>query len=113
MLTAHSTPRVFRVQGGVDPISLTATGHFLYVVNAGNGSHAANVTGFRVSGDGSLHPITGSTQPLSAANPGPAQVQADSTVATVIVTEKNTNLIDSFQIASDGSLSQPTFTPST
>ena len=112
---AHGTlhPASASSSGGVDPVSLTATGHFLYIVNAGDSSHAANVTGFRVSGDGSLHPITGSTQPLSAANPGPAQVQADPTGAIVIVTEKNTNLIDSFQIASDGSLSQPTFTPST
>src|SRR5713101_5106778 len=112
---AHGTlhPASASSSGGVDPVSLTATGHFLYIVNAGDSSRAANVTGFRVSGDGSLHPITGSTQPLSAANPGPAQVQADPTGATVIVTEKNTNLIDSFQIASDGSLSQPTFTPST
>jgi 6-phosphogluconolactonase (cycloisomerase 2 family) len=112
---AHGTlhPASVSSSGGVDPISLTATGNFLYVVNSGDSSHAANVTGFRVSGDGSLHPIAGSTQPLSAANPGPAQVQADPTGAIVIVTEKNTNLIDSYHIGSDGSLSQPTFTPST
>ncbi len=99
--------------GGVDPVSLTSTDNRLYVVNAGDSSHAANVTGFRVSGDGSLHPINGSTQSLSAANPGPAQVQADPTGTTVIVTEKTTNLIDSYQIGPNGSLSQPTFTPST
>ena len=99
--------------GGVHPVSLTYSDNRLYVVNAGDSSHAANVTGFRVSGDGSLHPINKSTQPLSAANPGPAEVQADLTGDTLIVTEKTTNTIDSYHIRPDGSLGQPTFTPST
>lgn len=107
------SPASVSSSGGVDPVSLTASGHFLYVVNAGDGNHAANVTGFRVSGDGSLHPINKSTQPLSAANPGPAQVQADPTDDTVIVTEKTTNLIDSYPIDPSGRLGLPTFTPST
>lgn len=107
------TPVSVSSSGGVDPVSLTYNDHRLYVVNAGDSSHAANVTGFRVRTDGTLHPIAGSTQPLSAANPGPAQIQADLTGDTLIVTEKPTNLIDSYHIRPDGSLSQPTFTPST
>lgn len=99
--------------GGVDPVSLTATDHFLYVVNAGDSSHAANVTGFRISENGALHPINQSTQPLSTTNPAPAQIQADPEGHTVIVTEKSTNMIDSYQVGPDGRLSQPTFIPST
>jgi 6-phosphogluconolactonase len=107
------TPVSVSSSGGVDPVSLTYNDNRLYVVNAGDSSHAANVTGFRVSVDGSLHPINGSTQPLSAANPGPAEVQADLTGDTLIVTEKTTNTIDSYHIRPDGRLDQPTFTPST
>jgi 6-phosphogluconolactonase len=107
------TPTSVSSSGGVDPISLTSTGSRLYVVNAGDNSHAANVTGFQVSNDGILHPIAGSTQPLSTANPAPAEVHADPSGALLIVTEKTTNLIDSYRIHPNGSLSGPTFTPST
>jgi 6-phosphogluconolactonase len=107
------TPVSVSSSGGVDPVSLTSTGSRLYVVNAGDSSHAANVTGFQVASDGSLHPIANSTQPLSAANPAPAEIHANPGGGTLIVTEKTTNMIDSYRIRSNGSLSQPTFTPST
>lgn len=71
------------------------------------------MTGFQVSTAGTLQPIAGSTQPLSAANPAPAQVQADPSGDTLIVTEKATNLIDSYHIRQSGSLGAPTFTAST
>ena len=99
--------------GGFDPVSLTSTDNRLYVVNAGDSSHAANVTGFQVGTAGTLQPIAGSTQPLSSVNPAPAQVQADPSGDTLIVTEKATNLIDSYHIRPNGSLGTPTFTPST
>ena len=99
--------------GGVHPVSLTYTNGRLYVVNAGDSSNAANVTGFRVGTDGKLHHITGSTRPLSAANPAPAQVQANPAGDVLVVTEKATNVIDTYQIHSDGKLSGPQVTPST
>ena len=62
--------------GGPGPVSLTFRDGLLYVLNAANASAAAaNVTGFRVDSDGQLHAIPGSTRPLSAAHPDPAQVQ--------------------------------------
>jgi 6-phosphogluconolactonase len=99
--------------GGVDPVSLTFSDNRLYVVNAGDSTNAGNVAGFRVLPNGKLKPIKGSTQPLSAANPAPAQVQADPTGDTLVVTEKATNEIDSYQIRPDGSLGEPRVTPST
>jgi 6-phosphogluconolactonase len=107
------TPVSVSSSGGVHPVSLTYSDNRLYVVNAGDTNNAGNVSGFRVRTNGTLHPITGSTQPLSAANPGPAQVQANFTGDTLIVTEKVTNVIDSYHIRLNGSLSAPTFTPST
>ena len=112
-LHGNLTPVSVSSSGGVDPVSLTYNNNRLYVVNAGDSSHAANVTGFRVHTDGTLHPIAGSTRPLSTANPGPAEVKADLTGETLIVTEKTTNLVDSYHIRPDGSLSTPVFTPST
>jgi 6-phosphogluconolactonase (cycloisomerase 2 family) len=99
--------------GGSGPVSLTYAAGLLYVLNAGNASaSAANVTGFRVDEHGGLNPIAGSTRPLSSAHPNPAQVQLDPQRRFLLVTEKVTSLIDVYQVASDGSLSAPTSTPS-
>src|SRR5205085_817750 len=82
----------------------------LYVLNAAIGSTktAANVAGFHVDTNGTLHPIAGATKSLSAAHPNPAQVQIDPLGQFLLVTEKDTNLIDVYHIHSDGSLSGPT-----
>ncbi len=100
--------------GGFGPISLTYQNGLLYVLNAANAnpSGTANVAGFHVSADGTLHPIAGATQPLSSAHPNPAQVLIDPRGRFLLVTEKVTGLIDVYRIHSDGSLGIPTFYPS-
>ena len=70
------------------------------------------MAGFHVDDEGTLHPIAGATRPLSAPNPNPAQVLIDPSGHFLLVTEKNTNLIDVYHIHSDGSLSGPTTFPS-
>ena len=77
--------------GGTLPISLTAHGSLLYVLNAGG---AGNISGFSVRATGGLTPIAGSTQPLSGTNVGPAQVSFSPDGRRLVVTEKNTNLLD-------------------
>ena len=95
--------------GGVGPVSLSYQDGLLYVLNAANGrTEAANVAGFHVDDEGTLHPIVGATQPLSAPHPNAAQVQIDPSGRFLLVTEKGTNLIDVYRIHSDGSLSAPT-----
>ena len=91
--------------GGVIPISLTTSGDLLYVLNAGGS--AGNISGFRVGSDGSLAAIAGSTRPLSAASVGPAQIQFDPTAGTLVVTEKATNLIDTYTIGANGIANGP------
>jgi 6-phosphogluconolactonase (cycloisomerase 2 family) len=95
--------------GGSGPVSLTYEDGLLYVLNAANANPAvaANVTGFRVDAQGALHPIAGSTRPLSAAHPNPAQVLLDPYRRYLLVTEKDTNLIDLYRVGHDGSLSAP------
>ncbi|HEX9377483.1 MAG TPA: beta-propeller fold lactonase family protein [Actinomycetota bacterium] len=98
--------------GGVTPISVTVKGTLLYVLNAGDGSNAGNITGFRIRDDGRLHAIPGSTRPLSADSAGPAQVQFSPNGGLLIVTEKATNLIDTYTVSASGLASGPTTHPS-
>jgi len=95
--------------GGDMPISIALQGHLLYVLNDGA---APNVTGFQVDGLGGLHPLAGSTRPLSAAVPDAAQVGISPDGRKLVVTEKATNLIVGWDIAGTGLLVNRTLTPS-
>lgn len=81
--------------GGSRPISLTVHGDLLYVLNAGG---AGNITGFAVTSDGELRPLAGSTRPLSSTSAGAAQVQFDNEGEQLVVTEKATNVIDTYSV---------------
>ena len=87
--------------GGDQPISLTVDDRLLYVLNAGG---AGDITGHTISRHGSLSPLTGSTRPLSGAGVGPAQVSFDPRGETLVVTEKDTNLIDTYAVDADTGL---------
>ncbi len=87
--------------GGDQPISLTVDDGLLYVLNAGG---AGNITGHTISRHGALSPLVGSTRPLSGAATGPAQVSFDPRGETLVVTEKNTNLIDTYEVNGDTGL---------
>ena len=91
--------------GGVRPISISVSGRLVYVLN--NGSFAGStdtVVGFRLSRDGVLAQISGSTRGLSAAAVGPAEVALSADGATLVVTEKATNRLDVFDVNDDGVL---------
>jgi 6-phosphogluconolactonase (cycloisomerase 2 family) len=76
----------------------------VFVVNAGG---AGNISGFRLSEDGELSAIAGSTQPLSGAGTGPAQIEFVPGSRVLVVTEKMTNLILTYLVDRDGVASQP------
>lgn len=90
--------------GGDVPVSLTVHDDLLYVLNAGAG---ANITGFRIAPDGSLSPIPGSTQPLSGANTGAAQIGFTPQGNALVVTEKATNTITTYLVGADGRAGVP------
>ena len=98
--------------GGTLPVSLTAYKDWLYVLNAGG---SGNISGFAIGQDGSLSPLAGSTQPVSnggvGAAPGLAQVAFNSDGSALVVTEKTTNLLDTYQVL-DGLASAPVTHPS-
>jgi 6-phosphogluconolactonase len=85
--------------GGDQPISVTVHRGLLYVLNAGG---TANISGFTVSESGHLSPLARSTRPLSAAAPGPAQVSFDPSGELLVVTEKDTNMIDTYEVGPSG-----------
>lgn len=95
--------------GGTLPISVTTALGLVYVVNAGG---SGNIAGFRVDSKGILTPIAGSAQPLSSSNSQPAQIEFDGSDDRLIVTEKGTNLIDSYIVRANGIATLGTSTPS-
>src|SRR5690349_24122514 len=88
--------------GGTLPISLAVHGQVLYVLNAGGNG---NISGFSVGTGGTLAPITGSTQPLSGTNVGPADVAFSPDGRRLVVAEKNTNLLDVYAVDANGAAS--------
>lgn len=98
--------------GGEQPISLTNHGKSLYVLNAGG---SGNITGFSIASNGKLSPMAGSTQPLSnlgvGAAPGPAEIAYSPDGRTLVVTEKASNLIDTYPVE-NGLAQQPATHPS-
>jgi 6-phosphogluconolactonase len=98
--------------GGVRPISITAHGRLVYVLNAGAAGSAANISGFFVTRGGTLVPLPGSTRPLSSALPDPAQVEFSPDGDHLVVTEKATNRIVTYRVGFLGYASGPNAQPS-
>ncbi|MEO6568666.1 MAG: beta-propeller fold lactonase family protein [Opitutaceae bacterium] len=89
--------------GGVRPISLTIDHNLVYVLNAGGGVGAQDsIVGFYLTKDGRLLPFPNSTRALSAANTGPAQISFAPSGDHLVVTEKGTNLVDTFVVDENG-----------
>jgi 6-phosphogluconolactonase (cycloisomerase 2 family) len=99
--------------GGDMPLSVTVSGNLVYVLNAGG---AGNITGFRLGSDGSLALLPGSTRFLSnggaGGGVGPAQVQFQPGGRRLVVTEKLTNLIDTYRVWGNGYSDGPVVNPS-
>ncbi len=89
------------------PVSVDVHGDLVYVVNSGSDT----VSGNRLRG-GSLDPINGGRQELSGAGVGPAQIEFSPDGASLVVTEKNTNLITAFRVRSSGTVTPGRSTPS-
>jgi 6-phosphogluconolactonase (cycloisomerase 2 family) len=85
--------------GGTMPIGVAVHGSLVYALNAGQPS---NVSGFRLSANGVLTAISSSTRSLSAATAAPGQVSFNPNGDVLVVTEKNTDTIDTFVVTSDG-----------
>lgn len=87
--------------GGTQPVSVAIRGTLVYVLNAGG---VNNVSGFHLDSHGMLTAIAGATYPLSADSVGPAQLAFAPNGNTLVVTEKGTDLIDTFEVLTGGVL---------
>ncbi|SJM95062.1 conserved exported hypothetical protein [Crenothrix polyspora] len=61
--------------GGVRPVSLTEDRGRLFVLNAGDATHASNISGFWAENTGNLQTIHNSRRPLSNATAGTGAAQ--------------------------------------
>ena len=88
---------------GTLPVSVTVSGSLVYVLNAGTSSTPGNIFGFRLAHEGQLLPLTGSSQSLStSASTAPAQISFNPTGNVLVVTEKNTSVLDSYTVDRHG-----------
>jgi 6-phosphogluconolactonase (cycloisomerase 2 family) len=92
--------RLVEVQpsGGIRPLSVTEHRGLVYVLNAGSDS----MTGFVLGRDGRLRPLEGSERPLSGAATDPAQIAFTPGGDALVVTEKATNQIVTFEVGRNG-----------
>jgi 6-phosphogluconolactonase len=87
--------------GGVLPDSVAVHGDLVYVANSGNGG--SNYTGFRLSDNGRLEPIGGSTVKLPDGS-APGDVLFNGTGTKLVGTRVGTSQIDSFTVRDSGRL---------
>jgi 6-phosphogluconolactonase len=82
--------------GGDLPISLAVHGRLVYALNEGS----REITGFVRTHRGGLIPLPGSTEAITGTDA--AQVEFSNDGRTLVVTNKDTNSIDTFVVGHDG-----------
>ena len=88
--------------GGHQPVSLTLKGNLLYVLNAGGAAATPdNITAFHF-GCGNLTMLSGSSRALSADKTTPTQVSFSRGGDALVVTERDTSVIDTWVVDHDG-----------
>jgi 6-phosphogluconolactonase len=96
--------------GGTEPTSLALYKDLLYVLNAGG---TPNITGFELNPNGTLTMLPGSSRPLAGGTAAsPAQVGFTPDGSFLVVTEKKTNLIDTYRVMESGLTAGPISNPS-
>ena len=95
---------------GTRPISLTIHRKWLYVLNEGD---TPIITGFSIGSGGRLTPIEGSTRPLvGGPTADPAQIGFNNDGSMLVVSEKNGNRFDLYNVDANGVAGPPTASPS-
>jgi 6-phosphogluconolactonase len=88
---------------GLAPISVTAWGSWVYVLNNGSATVPANIAGFMVNETGKLNYIWGSNQTLSGMpNTSPEQIGFNPKGTMLVATEKAANITDVFAVDMNG-----------
>jgi 6-phosphogluconolactonase len=82
---------------GALPTSITIHKNLLYVLDAGG---AGSIAGYKIDGQGGVELLATSTQPLLGS--GPAQVAFSPNGSELVVTEKGTSTLDTFEVGPHG-----------
>lgn len=96
---------------GAMPVSLAIHGNWVYVVDTGGASKTGNIAGFYLSHSSEFSAIPGSVQSLSGVT-APAQISFNPTGTELVVTEKSTSLIDTYNVDTQGVATGPITHPS-
>ncbi len=91
---------------GGNPVSIAIHDDLIYVVNFGGTYHTA---GFWLKPWGELVPVPRSRMPLSGLDTEPSTVAFSADGSKLVISERQTNLVDVFSVGSDGTLSNPVF----
>ena len=98
---------------GTLPVSIASSGSFVYVLNAGTSAVPGNIFGFFLGDHGLLLPLPGSSRPLStSASTAPAEIAFNPAGTVLVVSEKNTSVLDSYVVGWQGYATGPTVTTS-
>ena len=84
---------------GMNPVSVTVHDDLLYVLNSGG---TGNISGFRIMPNHHLNYIQNSIKPLSSSSAGAAQVGFNPSGNQIVVTEKATNNILTYEVENSG-----------
>ncbi len=84
---------------GIRPVSITTDDDLMYVLNAGG---TGNISGFRIMSNHHLYHIPNSDRSLSSSSAGAAQIEFNQNGSQLVVTEKATNNILTYDVYSSG-----------
>ena len=94
--------------GGDRPVSVSISNGIVYALNT-----ISNTIGvIAIGNDGSLTPLPGQTKALAAGADGAAEVRVDPTGRILIVSERVSNRLETYEIGKDGALGSAVITPS-
>jgi 6-phosphogluconolactonase len=98
---------------GTLPVSVAVHGSLVYVLNAGTSAVPGNIFGFFLGDHGLLFPLPGSSRALStSASTAPAEIAFNPSGSVLVVSEKNTSILDTYTVGPHGYASAPTVTVS-
>lgn len=94
--------------GGQTPVSVAVHGPYVYVLNQGNATIAPSINGYVVDHlRGRLVSLNAQQPVAGGLGSGPAQISFSDDGHTLVVTEKGTNLIDTYRVDGHGIASAP------
>jgi 6-phosphogluconolactonase (cycloisomerase 2 family) len=94
--------------GGIRPVSLTSRGSLLYALNTTSNT----VQGFRATPSGQLLPISAASASLLPGASGASSIKFSFDGEHLVVTERNSNRLETFAIGENGRLGTPVATAS-